>query len=90
MRGTVRVEEETFQLRSLTLEYMEGAEPFIAATISYADVRVPGGTVRLPVAASFAGRPIGQVGKSIGRVEGRVVFADYGELAPVAEEAREP
>ncbi|MFL5386979.1 MAG: carboxypeptidase-like regulatory domain-containing protein [Longimicrobiaceae bacterium] len=81
IRGVMRVDRRTLQLREIELEYMEGQTSFLQATLVYQEVRVPGGTIRLPAGMTFAGRPPREV--LMRPVSGQVQFVNYSELLKI-------
>lgn len=86
VRGTVRVDRETFRLHSMELEYLKGSEAFVTANIVFRDARAPGGTLRLPTLITFSGHPVGQAARVVRRVEGTVEYTGWIYLqTPVSE-----
>jgi hypothetical protein len=81
IRGVMRIDRRTLQVKEIELEYMEGQTAFLQATLVYQDVHVPGGTVRLPAGMTFAGRPPRQV--LIRPVSGQLQFVNYSGLVKV-------
>jgi hypothetical protein len=88
LRGTVRIDRQTFELRAMELEYMKGAEPFLKATIDFRDARVPGGKLRLPVLITFSGRPVEGAARVVRRVEGTVEYTGYTYFQTPVDELR--
>jgi protocatechuate 3,4-dioxygenase beta subunit len=84
IRGTVRVDRRTFQLHSMTLEYLDGTRSFARVEILHQDAKVPGGTLRFPVVAFIDARPIGRLRRVFRHIDGRLVYANYGNLERVA------
>jgi hypothetical protein len=78
IRGVVRVDRRTLQVTELELTYLDGGRPFIEAIVAYQDATVPGGTVRVPGAMRFSGRPPRDT--YLGPVRGVVEFVNYGDL----------
>ncbi|MFL5539867.1 MAG: carboxypeptidase-like regulatory domain-containing protein [Longimicrobiaceae bacterium] len=81
IRGVMRVDRRTLQVKEIELEYMHDRSAFLEATIVYQDVRLPGGVVRLPAGMTFAGRPQREVLRS--PVSGQVQFVNYSGLMKV-------
>jgi len=81
IRGVVRVDRNTFQMREIELEYMDGRTPFLQATVVYHDAVVPGGIVRLPMGVTFTGTPPRQV--LMRPVRGQVQYTNYSDLVKV-------
>lgn len=81
IRGVMRVDRRTLQVREIELEYMEGKTSFLQATLVYQNVHVPGGTIRLPAGMTFAGSPPREVGMR--PVSGQVEFVNYSGLMKV-------
>jgi hypothetical protein len=77
VRGTIRLDSATFQVRSVSYEHVQRRRSFIRSTVEYGDVPIPGGTLRLPVKGEFEGRPPGAVGYSIRRVQGIMTFTNF-------------
>jgi hypothetical protein len=87
VRGTIRLDTATFQVRSVSYEYVRGNRSFIRATVQYGDVEFPGGTLRLAVSGEFEGRPVGRVGYTVRRVNGTVAFVNFRTAAPASPPA---
>ncbi|MFL5386980.1 MAG: carboxypeptidase-like regulatory domain-containing protein [Longimicrobiaceae bacterium] len=81
IRGVMRVDRRTLQVKEIELEYLRERSSFLEATIVYQDVRLPGGTVRLPAGMTFAGRPLREVLRY--PVSGQVQFVNYSGLTKV-------
>jgi hypothetical protein len=81
IRGVMRVDRRTLQVREIELEYLEAQTSFLQATLVYQDVHVPGGTIRLPAGMTFAGSPPREV--LMRPVSGQVQFVNYSELTKV-------
>ena len=81
IRGVVRVDRRTLQLREIELEYMDGQTAFMQATVVYQDAAVPGGTVRLPAGMTFAGAP--PRGVIMRPMRGQLEFSNYRDLRKV-------
>jgi hypothetical protein len=76
--GTIRLDTATFQVRSITYQYVRGRNVFIMAAVTYGDVPFfPGTELRVPLRGEFHGRPIGPVGASIRTVDGTITFSNY-------------
>ena len=84
LRGSIRVDKETLQVRGLVLEYVQGREPFFRAEIEYADVPLSGGVLRLPVSGSFTAQPTRGMRSAIERVQGVINFLDYEVVGSAA------
>lgn len=82
VQGTIRVDTTTFRVSALTFEYLNGDQPFMEATVSYADFSVPGGMVRLPLTGTFSGRPVGRSWVDLKEITGKVDYSDYRDLRP--------
>jgi YD repeat-containing protein len=89
IRGAVRIDAQTYQIRSVAVEYMRGHAPFMEGRIEYADVGVPNGVLRLPWRGVFSGRPPGAMRRSMTEVVGTVTFQNHRELQRVSSEAAE-
>ena len=81
IRGVVRVDRRTLNLKEIELEYMEGSTAFMQATVVYQDAAVPGGTIRLPAGMTFVGAP--PRGTVLRPVRGQVQFVNYRNLMKV-------
>lgn len=81
IRGVVRVDARTLQMKEIEVEYLEGRTPFLQATVVYQDAVVPGGIVRLPVGATFAGQPPRQL--LLRPVRGQLQYTNYAGLAKI-------
>lgn len=81
IRGVVRVDRRTFQMKEIELEYLEGRTPFLQATLIYHDAVVPGGVVRMPMGVTFTGAP--PRGVLIRPVRGQVQYTNYAGLMKV-------
>jgi hypothetical protein len=81
IRGVVRVDARTLQMKEIEVEYLEGRTPFLQATVVYQDAVVPGGVVRLPVGATFTGSPPRQV--LMRPVRGQLQYTNYAGLVKV-------
>jgi hypothetical protein len=79
LRGSIHVDPETFQVRGLVLEYVQNRRAFLRVEIDYADVSLPGGVLRLPVAGSFTVRPT-QARSDVDRTHGTIEFLGYEVL----------
>jgi hypothetical protein len=77
IRGEIRIDSRSYAVDALHVEHLRGDEPFMRASVRFGDVAVPGGTVRLPVQAEFAGRPRGAVGLAVTAVQGSVSFHNH-------------
>jgi hypothetical protein len=84
IRGEIRIDTTSFHVNALHIEHLRGDAPFMRASVRFADVAVPGGTVRLPVQAEFAGRPRGAVGLAVTWVQGSVAFRNHRGFERVA------
>jgi len=81
IRGVMRVDRRTLQVKEIELEYMADRTAFMEATIVYQDVQVPGGTIRLPAGMTFAGHPVREVLRQ--PVSGQVRFVNYSGLMKI-------
>jgi hypothetical protein len=81
IRGTVHVERSTLQIQKIELEYMDGPDPFMDATIEYVDAIVPGGTLRMQAGVRFRAYPPRSA--LVGPVRGQVIFTNYSGLVRV-------
>jgi hypothetical protein len=81
IRGVVRVDRRSLQMKEIELEYLDGRTPFLQATIVYQDAVVPGGIVRLPMGMTFTGTPPRQV--LMRPVRGQIQFVNYTGLTKV-------
>lgn len=81
IRGVVRVDAKTLQMKSIDLEYLDGRTPFLQATVVYQDAVVPGGVVRLPIGVTFTGSPPRSV--LMRPVRGQVQYTNYTGLVKV-------
>lgn len=84
IRGVVRLDVRTYQIRSVDIEYMRGHTPFMQARIEYADIGVPGGLLRLPWRGALSGRPTGAMGRSMVKVVGAMTFQNHRNLEQVS------
>jgi hypothetical protein len=82
VRGTLRLDSATFQVRSVSYEYVHGGRSFMRATVHYGDVELPGATLRLALRGEFQGRPVGRVGYTVRRVAGTVAYVHFRVAAP--------
>jgi hypothetical protein len=78
IRGVVRVDRRTLQVREIELEYLDVRTPFLHATVIYQDAQVPGGMIRLPAGMTFAGTPPRYA--LMRPVSGQVQFVNYSGL----------
>jgi hypothetical protein len=81
IRGVVRVDRRTLQLQEIELEYLDGQDAFMQATVVYQNATVPGGTIRLPAGMTFVGTP--PRGTGLRPVRGQVQFTNYRDLRKV-------
>jgi hypothetical protein len=88
IRGVVRVDRRTLNLKEIELEYMEGSTAFMQAIVVYQDAAVPGGTIRLPAGMTFVGTP--PRGTVLRPVRGQVQFVNYTGLEKVDSAAPPP
>jgi hypothetical protein len=79
IRGTLRMSRASLQMETMQVEWLRWTTPLLKATVEYRDAFVPGGVVRMPIGAIFAGRPPAPV-KS-GRVQGEIRYQAFGGLA---------
>lgn len=78
IRGVVRVDPRTLQMKEIELEYLDGGVPFLQGTVVYQDAVVPGGIVRLPMGMTFAGQP--PRGVLLRPIHGQVRYVNYSGL----------
>jgi hypothetical protein len=81
IRGVVRVDARTLQMKEIELEYLDGRTPFLQATVVYQNAVVPGGVVRLPIGVTFTGQPPRSV--LMRPVRGQVQYTNYTGLVKV-------
>jgi hypothetical protein len=81
IRGVVRVDPHTLQMKAIELEYLDGGSPFLEGTVVYQDAVVPGGIVRMPVGMTFTGQPPRAV--LMRPVRGQVQYTNYTGLTKV-------
>ena len=74
--GTIWLDSATYLARRLELEYVDGIESRGTVRVDFADVPVAGGTLRMPVGASFTMRPSRT--NPARRTEGKVTFTYSG------------
>ena len=74
--GTIWLDSATYLARRLELEYVDGVDSRGTVRVDFADVPVAGGTLRMPVGASFTMRPSRT--NPARRTEGRVTFTYSG------------
>lgn len=88
LRGRIRLDAATFQVRELVFEHLDRDRPILRTTVVYGDVGVPGGTIRLPVRGDFRGDARGLV-RGLREVEGTLGFDDYRVWLPGEETEEE-
>ncbi|HEX8242846.1 MAG TPA: carboxypeptidase-like regulatory domain-containing protein [Longimicrobium sp.] len=81
IRGELRLDRTTFQVTSIQVEWTDAERVLLQATVEFADAQVPGGTVRMPLGATFSGTAPESM--NLGQVEGQVFFVNYGNLRKV-------
>jgi hypothetical protein len=79
IRGTLWIGRDAFEVRAFDYEYLRDGRPFGGGTITYTDVAVPGGTVRLPSEVQFrvSGRVLGARSAVVSRLHGTVSLRGY-------------
>ena len=74
--GTIWLDRATYLARRLELEYVDGIESRGTVRVDFGDVPVAGGTLRMPVGASFTMRPSRT--NPARRTEGKVTYTYSG------------
>jgi hypothetical protein len=81
LRGTIWVDEETYAVRRLDLEYLDGGRPYAEARLDYGDVSVGGSRLRLPTGGFARVRVRGAQAALLSRGEARIAYA-YRDVEP--------
>jgi hypothetical protein len=81
IRGVLRVDPRTLQMKEIEIEYLDEGRPFLQGTVVYQDAVVPGGIGRLPLGMTFAGRAPRAV--LVRPVRGQVQYVNYAGLVKV-------
>ena len=74
--GTIWLDSATYLARRIELEYVDGDESRGTIRLDFADVAVAGGTLRMPVGATFTMRPSRK--NPARRTEGKVTYTYSG------------
>lgn len=69
LRGTIWIEQDTYLVRGIQHEFLRGGDLLGKSSIVYRDIRVPGGTLRLPDRTHIEIRPRGAIGLIIPHFE---------------------
>ncbi|HEX6750547.1 MAG TPA: carboxypeptidase-like regulatory domain-containing protein [Longimicrobium sp.] len=83
IRGEMRLDRATLQVKSLQVEWTDATRVFLEATVEFTEAVVPGGAVRLPVGAIFSGSPPESM--RVGEMRGQIMFVNYTNLYRVAQ-----
>lgn len=83
LRGTVVLDTETFRVRELDYDYVEGDQRIGRATLAFGDVRTPIGVVRLPVGGTMVGKPGGVMGLVVQGFSGTMTLRNYRDFERV-------
>lgn len=74
IRGTIWVEADTYQIRRLELEHVDGDRSLARSSIDYEAVAVDGSTLRLPATGRVTGRPRGFLGTLVTGVAATLTY----------------
>jgi hypothetical protein len=82
IRGTLWIGQDNFEVRAFDYEYLRDRRPIGGGRITYTDVAVPGGTVRLPSEIRFqvTGRVLGARAAVVSRLHGTVSLRGYRDF----------
>ncbi|CAA9347801.1 MAG: hypothetical protein AVDCRST_MAG68-4047 [uncultured Gemmatimonadetes bacterium] len=82
LQGTLWIGQDDFEVRAFDYQYLRQGRPFGGGRITYTDVAVPGGTIRLPSRVQFrlSGRVLGARAAVVSDLHGSVSLTGHRDF----------